>query len=304
MALVNQSKREINVKVVYTGLSGAGKTTNLSVIYQRLKPEFRGQERSIPMGGCSMQLCEFQLPGTGALPGFATRYHLYTLAGAEIADEQWRMVLKGADGIVFVMDTDPALSLANFEAFAGLLGQLNSLGFDLSQLPIVVQANSQLSGVVLNEAEVLRLLSMPGLTAISAQAAQGDGVLETLTTLVRKITTVLQKLEIPAPEESDDSDSMDREDVAQEPAATVVVVEPVAEFVPSETVAAPEQVLLPLPMHLTPEGGVVELPIRLMVSGLEKEYLLSLSLREVGAVQCEPLRGSVRSLGIKDGTVA
>lgn len=292
MALVNQSKREINVKVVYTGLPGAGKTTNLSVIYQRLKPEFRGQERTIPMGGCAMQLCEFQLPGTGALPGFTTRYHLYTLAGAEIGDEQWRMVLKGADGIVFVMDTDPARSLANFEAFAGLLGQLNSLGFDLSQLPIVVQANSQQSGVVLHEAEVLRQLSMPGLTAISAQAAQGEGVLETLTTLVRKITTVLQKLEIPALEETEDADSVDREDVAHEPVVQLPEVEPVATDLPAGTGATLEQVLAPLPLHLTPEGGVVEVPIRLMVSGIEKEYRLSLSLREVGAVQCEPLRGA------------
>jgi hypothetical protein len=300
MALVNQSKREINVKVVYTGLPGAGKTANLSVIYQRLKPEFRGQERSIPMGGCAMQLCEFQLPGTGALPGFATRYHLYTLTGAEIGDEQWRMVLKGADGIVFVMDTDPARSLANFEAFAGLLGQLNSLGFDLSQLPIVVQANSQLSGVVLNEAEVLRQLSMPGLTAISAQVAQGDGVLETLTTLVRKITAVLQKLEIPAPEESDDVGSEEHDDLAHDPE----VVEPCAAVVPAETVTALDQMLPLMPIHLTSEGGIVEVPICLMVSGLEKEYLLSLSLREVGTVQCEPLRGSVRSLGIKEGTVA
>lgn len=288
MALVNQSKREINVKVVYTGLPGAGKTTNLSVIYQRLKPEFRGQERLIPMGGCAMQLCEFQLPGTGALPGYATRYHLYTLTGAEIGDEQWRMVLKGADGIVFVLDTDPARSLANFEAFAGLLGQLNSLGFDLSQLPIVVQANSQLSGVVLNEAEVLRLLSMPGLTAISVQAAQGDGVLETLTTLVRKITTVLQKLEIPALEEADDAGALDGEEVAHEPPA----VESSGDSLPSEADSTLEQVLPLLPIHLTPEGGLVEVPIRIMVSGLEKEYLLSLSLREVGAVQCEPLRGA------------
>jgi hypothetical protein len=271
----------------------AGKTTNLGIIHQRLKPEFRGQSRTIPMGNCIMHLCEFQPPGGGSIPGFTLRFHLYTLAAAEVGDPQWRMVLKGADGIVFVAESDPAKSTVTRTAFAELLGQMNSLGLDLSQVPIIVQANFQDTPGALDEQGLLNLLAVPGITVLPATAVRGAGVLETLATVVRKVTTILQKQEI-VPQVEEDGEMVAADDAA----ATTDLADGEED---DDTTAALEVVALDtvqagapsLPVaSLTADGSPLEIPLRLSVGGVERQFVMTVTIREAGAMQCEPLRGA------------
>jgi len=294
MAMVNHSKREINVKVVYTGMPRTGKTTNLGIIHQRLKPEFRGQSRTIPMGACTMHLCEFQPPGSGAIPGFSLRFHLYTLSAAEVGDAHWRMVLKGADGIVFVAEADPTKCAATKSAFTELLGQMNSLGLDLSQVPIVVQANFQDLPGALDEAVLQQLLAVPGITVQPATAVRGVGVLETLATVVRKVTAILQKQDFtPLSPAGDCGDAAGEPSLALEPSGDVEARDDdTALWGSVEAPILAQGEASPSVPPLTADGEPLEIPLRLSVAGIERQFVLTVTLRETGVAPCEPLRGA------------
>jgi hypothetical protein len=293
MAVVNHSKREINVKVVYAGLAHAGKATNLAIVQQRLKPEFRGQARTIPMGDSTLHLCEFHPPGSGAIPGFALRFHLYTLTATDLRDPQWRMVLKGADGIVYVAHAAPAESVAVRDGFTELLAQMNSLGLDLSQVPIVVQANFQDLPGALDEKALAALLTVPGITVHPATAARGQGVLETLATVVRKVTAILQKQEFPPPladaQPADDTEAADNDELPSQHAESSSAL---SSLLPCASSHEPAGDSVPRLPELTPDGVPLEIPVALSIAGIERQFVLTVSLREAGTVPCEPLRGA------------
>src|SRR5581483_7587335 len=116
MAIINIPDKTISCKIVYYGTGLGGKTTNLKYIYSRLSPSCCGEiiilqtetERTLFFDFLSMDL--------GTVAGFTTRFALYTVPGQVEYNASRRLILNGADGIVFVADSDVMRSSENIES--------------------------------------------------------------------------------------------------------------------------------------------------------------------------------------------
>ncbi len=193
MALVNQAKREINAKIVFFGPGGAGKATNLKHIFGKLKPEFRGFMKSMKVQGARMLFFDFTPPGDGNLHGFRVRIHVYTISGQVGDAAAWKMVLKGVDGIVFVADAGPKRLDANLESLDTLASYLQGYGQSLSLVPTVLQLNKSELSDPFELGEMERMLNPAGLPSFRASSQSGQGVLQTLLTLVKTVLSGLRE---------------------------------------------------------------------------------------------------------------
>ena len=143
MPMINYSAREINCKVVYYGPALCGKTTNLEVIHRRVAPESRGTLMSLATETDRTLFFDFLPLDLGAVRGFTTRFHLYTVPGQVQYDASRRLILKGVDGIVFVADSSPDRLEANVESLRNLEENLRSYGYDPEAIPLVLQYNKR-----------------------------------------------------------------------------------------------------------------------------------------------------------------
>src|SRR5689334_7797493 len=199
MALINHRSREIHFKIVYVGPGLGGKTTNLQSLHDRLPPERRGKLLSIATDHERTLFFDFLPIDLGAVNGFATRFHLYTVPGQVYYRLSRRAVLQGVDGVVFVADSHPARERANLESLIDLDQHLASFGLSPAQIermPRVFQWNKRdLPGAVPIERlrAALNPRSRPEFEAI---ASQGRGVSEALRAVCK---AVLAQLAPPAP---------------------------------------------------------------------------------------------------------
>ena len=100
MALVNNVKKEINAKIVYIGPKGAGKDTALRFIYSKLRPEYRSELKCMAVGEHRMLFFDFSYPLASRTDGYTVRFHIYTILSEAGTISPWKMLLKGADGVV------------------------------------------------------------------------------------------------------------------------------------------------------------------------------------------------------------
>src|SRR5687768_17867747 len=108
MSLVNYSTREITSKIVYYGPGRSGKTTNLQYIYGQVPEDRRGRMVSLATETDRTLFFDFLPLDLGTISGFQTRFQLYTVPGQVYYDATRKLVLQGADGVVFVADSQRA----------------------------------------------------------------------------------------------------------------------------------------------------------------------------------------------------
>jgi hypothetical protein len=183
MPMINYSAREINCKVVYYGPALCGKTTNLEVIHRRVAPESRGTLMSLATETDRTLFFDFLPVDLGAVRGFTTRFHLYTVPGQVQYDASRRLILKGVDGIVFVADSSPDRLEANVESLRNLEENLRSYGYDPEAIPLVLQYNKRdLPEAVATETldAALRTGWTERAPTHESVARDGTGVFETL----------------------------------------------------------------------------------------------------------------------------
>lgn len=188
MALVNHAKKEINAKIVYYGAAGCGKRTALTYIYSRIKPSLRGELKNVPAGSDNLLLFDFS-PFEAPLPnGYRFRLHVYTLTGTVTNPATWKMTLKGADGIMVMVNPAAGHEAGNRESVAQLRDFLSAYGVNLHETPAVLQLNSfSHDNAPLDAQQLAETLDLAALTSCSSNAARGEGLLEALTTLSRQI---------------------------------------------------------------------------------------------------------------------
>jgi uncharacterized protein len=191
MALINKVKREINAKLVYFGPGLSGKTTNLNLIYAKLKPEFRGKLKTMSIQNDKMLFFDFTPPGDGNVSGYNVRFHVYTIKGEATGASPWKMVLKGADGVVFVADSAPERLAANQESLQNLDEYLGSSGQSLTDVPVIFEYNKRDSVNAVPLDELQSLLNPGNFPHFQATASRGEGVLNTLLAMIKM---VLKKL--------------------------------------------------------------------------------------------------------------
>src|SRR5437867_7287766 len=170
--------REITCKIVYYGPGRSGKTTNLHYIYGRVPDARRGRMVSLATQTDRTLFFDFLPIDLGQISGFTTRFQLYTVPGQVYYNATRRLVLQGADGVVFVADSQARQLDENLESLQNLQSNLLEHGVDIRTVSLVMQYNKQdlpreliLSGADLDDA-----LNFRGVPSFSADALHGQGV--------------------------------------------------------------------------------------------------------------------------------
>jgi mutual gliding-motility protein MglA len=180
MSLVNYSTREITCKVVYYGPGRSGKTSNLQYVHAFLPEDRKGPMVSLATETDRTLFFDFLPLDLGTISGFRTRMQLYTVPGQVYYNATRKLVLRGADGVVFVADSQREQFNENIESLRNLHENLLEENVDLRSFPTVLQYNKRdLPGVVPIAAldDELNFRSMP---SFAAAAVTGDGVFDTL----------------------------------------------------------------------------------------------------------------------------
>ncbi len=187
MSFINYAAREINVKIVFYGPGLCGKTTNLQYIFEKSSPQQKGKLISLATETDRTLFFDFLPLDLGAVRGFKTRFHLYTVPGQVFYDASRKLILKGVDGVVFVADSQEARMDANEESLRNLEDNLMENGFDLKNIPYVLQFNKRdLPSSVLVD-DMYRLLNFKGEPTFEAVATKGIGVFETLKAVAKQV---------------------------------------------------------------------------------------------------------------------
>ena len=182
MSLVNFTTREITCKIVYYGPGRSAKTTNLQYVYGRVPEDRRGRMVSLATETERTLFFDFLPLELGSISGFTTRFHLYTVPGQVYYNSTRKLVLQGADGVVFVADSQVRQLDQNIESLQNLQANLLELEEDARSMPIVFQYNKQdlPSDLVLTPEELDQALNFWGVPSFPSDALRGEGVFETL----------------------------------------------------------------------------------------------------------------------------
>ena len=193
MTFINYASREINCKIVYYGPGLCGKTTNLQYIYDSTSPAAKGKLISLATETDRTLFFDFMPLELGTVRGFKTRFHLYTVPGQVYYDASRKLILKGVDGVVFVADSQEERLDANIESLENLEDNLKTQGYDLMQLPSVLQLNTRDLPSAVPVDELTAELSKKGEPVYEAVAADGTGVFDTLKAVAKQVLTELRK---------------------------------------------------------------------------------------------------------------
>ena len=186
--LVDKNKKEINCKIVYYGPALSGKTTNLKYIHKRLKPDHRGELVSVDTKGERTLFFDF-LPVEIPLPrGFKLRFHLYTVPGQFFYQSSRKLVLRGADGLVYVADSSASRRESNVQIMKEMLDVLKLYKMKLiEEVPLIIQYNKRDLPDAMPVEELEKLLNPWGVPYVEAVAVSGVGVFQTLDLIVKEV---------------------------------------------------------------------------------------------------------------------
>ena len=143
MSLVNFTTREITCKIVYYGPGRSGKTSNLHYIYGQVPDDRKGRMVSLATQTDRTLFFDFLPIDLGTISGFTTKFQLYTVPGQVYYNATRKLVLQGADGVVFVADSQLERMEANIESMQNLYDNMSEYGYDLTKIPFVVQYNKR-----------------------------------------------------------------------------------------------------------------------------------------------------------------
>jgi signal recognition particle receptor subunit beta len=199
MAEVNRDSGTVNARIIYWGVEGSGKSTNLRVIHQKLRPDHRGElqvRRTRLDPTVTYEVLPIELGDVG---GQRTRIEVCTVPGGPDQGPTRKQLLDRVDGIVFVIDAQPGRIDDNLVCFDELRSSLAAYGHSLDRLPLVVQYNKcDLSDPYALE-ELHKKLDLRGAAAFEAVASEGTAVLQTLTTISKRVMRVLKETAAAAP---------------------------------------------------------------------------------------------------------
>ena len=196
MVFFNHATRQMTAKIVYYGPGLCGKTTNLNIIYARTAQKARGEMVSLNTETDRTLFFDLLPLEVGMVGGFKAKLQLYTVPGQVFYNSTRKLVLKGVDGIVFVVDSQVPMLDANRESLVNLRNNLKELGLHLDEIPTVFQWNKRdLKNVV--PVEVLEAeLNPRHCPSFQSVAQGGEGVFETLRGITRLALAQIKALHL------------------------------------------------------------------------------------------------------------
>lgn len=187
MVFFNASTRELTAKIVYYGPGLGGKTTNLKVLHERLEPRTAGELVALSTESDRTIYFDLLPVELGDIKGYRIRFQLTTVPGQTAFNETRRVVLKGADGVVFVADSQWTLLPKNLESWQSLKENLAANGLAFETMPIVIQYNKRDLPDILSVDAMEEALGFSAYPQVEAVASEGRGVTETFK-LISKLT--------------------------------------------------------------------------------------------------------------------
>lgn len=192
MSFFNHNGKEIHCKLVYYGPSLGGKTTNLQWVYQHTAQEQKSKLVALNTDVERTLFFDFLPLNIGEIRGYKTRFHLYSVPGQVVYDNSRKLILKGLDGVVFVADSQAERMEENIESFRNLERNLEAQGYDIREVPLVMQYNKRDLPNATSLRELRTNLNLYNSPEFEATASEGKGVTESLKTISKAIINVLK----------------------------------------------------------------------------------------------------------------
>ncbi len=187
---------EVNARVVYWGIEGCGKSSNLRAVYSRLRSDHRSEVREVPTRfdpSVSYEILPIEL---GEVAGVRTRLQVIAVPGAPEQAPTRKQLLDRVDGVVLILDSTPERLDENVRSFEELQQALAAYGRRADRIPLVIQYNKRdLADPFAMEA-LHRKLDLGAAPVFEAVASQGSGVLETLSTISKRVIRSLREREV------------------------------------------------------------------------------------------------------------
>ncbi|HJV39530.1 MAG TPA: GTPase domain-containing protein [Geothrix sp.] len=180
MVFFNHATRQMTAKIVYYGPGLCGKTTNLNTIYSKTSQRARGEMVSLNTETDRTLFFDLLPMDVGVVAGFRTKLQLYTVPGQVFYNSTRKLVLKGVDGIVFVVDSQVPMLDACRESWMNLEENIRELGLNLQDIPVVFQWNKRDLKNVVSVDELEAVFNPRGVPSFQSVASDGTGVFETL----------------------------------------------------------------------------------------------------------------------------
>ncbi len=187
MVSINYSSREVCCKIVYYGPGLSGKTTNLQYVHSKVPGNTRGDLISLATEADRTLYFDFLPINIGTINGFAAKFQLYTVPGQVYYNATRKLVLRGVDGVVFVADSQPDKLDENIESLMNLQENLEEYGYNLDEMPLVIQYNKRDLPGVMSVAQLEERLNSKGWPYYEASATIGNGVFDTLKLIIKLV---------------------------------------------------------------------------------------------------------------------
>jgi signal recognition particle receptor subunit beta len=284
MALFNYATKEITLKIVYYGPGLSGKTTNLQHLHSALNPETKGKLLSLSTEADRTLFFDFLPVELGKIRDFSIRFQLYTVPGQVRYNATRKVVLKGADAVVFVADSQNEMREQNIESFANMRENLSSNNIDPDELPVVLQYNKRDLKNIAPLAELNRDLNAGDYPVVEASAVNGDGVEDTfriVTRLLIKDISRKHKIEIQPAEEK------------REPMQPAVRTAPVGAVPHAEPGTAARTAVTAPPAEVTAPRAAEDLPTAEVAASEMREDVVSGEVPAVPPQKMDLLFGEI-----------
>ena len=193
MASINYAIREISVKIVYYGPGLSGKTTNLQVIHRKIPVDYRSDMVSLATETDRTLFFDFLPLDLGKIKGFSTKFQLYTVPGQVYYNATRKLVLRGVDGVVFVVDSAADKIQENLESFQNLQDNLAEYGYQQGSIPVIIQYNKRDLPNAMPVDKLDKLINKFGYPWSESIANQGKGVFESLKIMGKIVIDTLNR---------------------------------------------------------------------------------------------------------------
>ena len=180
MVAINYAFREVSCKIVYYGPGLSGKTTNLQYVHKKVPTQVRGELISLATDTDRTLFFDFLPLNLGAIQGFSTKFQLYTVPGQVFYNATRKLVLRGVDGLVFVADSQLSKMEENKESLNNLLENLKSYGYQIEEIPMILQYNKRDLPEMATIEQLQDTLNHWNVPYYEAVAFKGIGVFDTL----------------------------------------------------------------------------------------------------------------------------
>ncbi|SYZ74024.1 Mutual gliding-motility protein MglA (modular protein) [Candidatus Zixiibacteriota bacterium] len=187
MVSINYATREVTCKIVYYGPGLSGKTTNLIYVHNKVPATTRGKMISLATEADRTLYFDFLPINIGTINGFAAKFQLYTVPGQVYYNATRKLVLRGVDGLVFVADSQAEKMDENIESLTNLKENLEEYGYNINEIPIVIQYNKRDLPGVLTVEELQAKLNPMGWKCFEGEAVGGRGVFDTLKMIIKLV---------------------------------------------------------------------------------------------------------------------